>query len=143
MMACIRYAHVEDEQTLHRVLDLCCRVLGEDACDQEPYRRADWLVRLNENPELLLYAADGERIVSAVLGRPESSESLVCGFVACDEVYRRQGITRRLMDMLADTARQKGFAYITLGSKADVFYEKCGYHPIFEIHGQTIFQRML
>ena len=142
-MTDIRYAHVADEVTLHRVLDLCCGILGERVCQRAPYRREDWLIRLTECPELLLYAADGKRIVSAVMGRPESVESLVCGFVACDEEYRRLGITRRLMEMLADTARQKGFRYITLGSDADGFYEKCGYRPIFEIHGQTIYQLLL
>ena len=142
-MTDIRYAHVAGEVTLHRVLDLCCGILGERVCQRAPYRREDWLIRLTECLELLLYAADGKRIVSAVMGRPESVESLVCGFVACDEKYRRQGITRRLMEMLADTARQKGFRYITLGSDADGFYEKCGYRPIFEIHGQAIYQLLL
>mgnify|MGYP003294457186 CR=1 FL=1 len=142
-MTNIRYAHVEDESTLHWVLDLCCKVLGEGICEREPYRWEDWLARLAACPELLLYAADGEHIVSAVLGRPESAESLVCGFVACDADYRRQGITRRLMGLFADAARQKGFSYITLGSEADAFYEKCGYNPIFEIHGQTIYQLVL
>lgn len=47
------------------------------------------------------------------------------------------------MNMLADAARQKGFGYITLDSEADKFYEECGYTPIFEIHGQTIYQLML
>ena len=142
-MSDICYAHVTDEVTLHRVLNLCCSVLGERVCQRAPYRREDWLARLTECPELLLYAADGERIVSAVLGRPESEESLVGGFVACDVAYRRQGITRRLMGLLSDAARQKGFRYITLGSDADGFYEKCGYRPIFEIHGQTIYQLLL
>ncbi|MBQ8554573.1 MAG: GNAT family N-acetyltransferase [Clostridia bacterium] len=142
-MATIRYAHVEDESTLQRVIDLCSGVLGEHVCQREPYRWEDWRARLTACPELLLYAADGERIVSAVLGRPESTESLVCGFVSCDAEYRRQGITRCLMGMLADKARQKGFSYITLGSEADGFYEKCGYKPIFKIHGQTIYQLIL
>lgn len=37
------------------------------------------------------------------------------------------------------------FRYITLGAdkSAEGFYEKCGFHEIFEIHGQKIYQRML
>lgn len=95
------------------VLELCYRILGED------------------------------KIVSAVLGREESSESLVIGFVACEEEYRRQGISKALMSYFEEAARRKKYKYITLGSKEDAFYEKCGYKVIFQIHGQNIYQKIL
>lgn len=84
-----------------------------------------------------------EEIVSAILGRAENKDSLVIGFTACRENYRRQGITKKLLSYFEDLARKKGFKYITLGSEEDVFYEKCGYRVIFQAHGQNVFQKIL
>ncbi|MCM1118998.1 MAG: hypothetical protein NC543_06520 [bacterium] len=83
---------IKSERELDAVMELCYRILGED---------------------------DSE-LVSAVLGREESSESLAIGFVACAEEYRRQGIARE-----------------------DIFYEQCGYQVIFQVHGQNIYQKLL
>lgn len=62
---------------------------------------------------------------------------------ACRENYRRQGITKGLLGYFEDLARKKGFKYITLGSKEDAFYEKCGYKVIFQVHDQNVFQKIL
>lgn len=43
---------------------------------------------------MLIYGEKDGKVVAAVLGREECSESLMIGFVACAEEYRRQGITR-------------------------------------------------
>ncbi len=91
----------------------------------------------------LVIALDGDAIVSAVLGRAENADSLVVGFAACREDYRRRGITRRLLGYFEELAREQGFRYITLGSCEDAFYEKCGYKVIFQVHGQNIFQKVL
>lgn len=47
------------------------------------------------------------------------------------------------MAYFEELARKKGFRYITLGSKEDAFYEKCGYQVIFQVHDQNIFQKVL
>lgn len=65
------------------------------------------------------------------------------GYEACRENYRRQGITKALMAYFEELARKKGFRYITLGSKEDAFYEKCGYQVIFQVHEQNIYQKVL
>ena len=94
---------------------------------------------------MLLWAKENGELAAVVLGRPESAESLVCGMVACDEKFRRRGITKMLMERFSENAREMGFHYITLGADQDAeeFYEKCGYHMIFEVHGQKIYQKML
>lgn len=109
------------------------------------YAYAAWKERMEKFSRLLLYAQEEGAIAAVVLGRPESAESLVCGMVACDEKFRRRGITKMLMECFAENARSMGFHYITLGAdkEAEGFYEKCGFHPIFEIHGQKVYQRML
>lgn len=78
-----------------------------------------------------------------MLGRAENQDSLVIGFVACEEAYRRQGITKKLMDYFEESAKAMGFKYITLGSHADAFYEKCGYNLIFQIDNRNIYQKII
>lgn len=137
----IKLKEIETEQELTSVLNLCYSILGND--DTELYCYEAWYRRFKDGLQPLVYAYDGDKIVSAVLGRSENEDSLVIGFVACEESYRRQGITRRLMDYFEERARELGFKYITLGSKEDAFYEKCGYRIIFEINGQNIYQKVL
>lgn len=132
---------IKTEQELKRVLELCYRILGEN--DSELYCCTAWKERLRNGLQPLVYAVEGEKIVSAVLGRAENSDSLVIGFVACDENYRRRGITKKLMFYFEDLAKKLGFKYITLGSEEDAFYEKCGYKIIFQVHGQNIYQKQL
>ncbi len=137
----IKFKEIETEQELKSVLELCYYILGND--DTELYCYDAWYKRFKDGLQPLVYAYDGDKIVSAVLGRSENEDSLVIGFVACDESYRRQGVTRKLMDYFEERAGELGYKYITLGSKEDAFYEKCGYRIIFEINGQNIYQKIL
>lgn len=137
----IEYKEIKTEYELKRVLEMCYRILGND--NAELYGYEAWLGRLRDGLQPLMYAYDGDRIVSAILGRSENKDSLVIGFVACDEDYHRQGITKKLMELFEEKARELGYKYITLGSKEDAFYEKCGYKIIFEINGQNIYQKIL
>lgn len=132
---------IETEVELKEVLELCYSILGEE--NSELYGFDAWHKRLLDGLQPLVYAVKDEKIVSAVLGRAENADSLVIGYVACHENYRRQGITKKLLFFFEDIAKEKGFKYITLGSKEDAFYEKCGYKVIFQIHGQNIYQKVL
>lgn len=132
---------IETEQELGDVLNLCYDILGNN--NSELYGYEAWKNRLLDGLQPLVYAIKDDKIVSAVLGRAENEESLVIGFVACHKDYRRQGITKKLMNYFEDIARKKRFKYITLGSKDDIFYEKCGYNVIFQINGQNIYQKVL
>ncbi len=140
-MSAIHVKEIETEQELKEVLELCYNILGTD--NSELYGYDAWHKRFIEGSQPLVYASKEGKIVSAVLGRAENEESLVVGFVACHENYRRQGITKELLNYFEDLARNKGFKYITLGSKEDAFYEQCGYHVIFQVHDQNIFQKIL
>ncbi len=132
---------IKTEPELKGVLELCYKVLGEK--NDELYGYDAWYKRLQEGSQPLVYALKDGKIVSAVLGRAENKESLVIGFVACDENFRKQGITKKLLGYFEDLARNQGFKYITLGSEEDAFYEKCGYKVIFQLHDQNIFQKVL
>ncbi len=137
----IEFKEIKTEQELTAVLEMCYRILGND--NAELYGYEAWSRRLRDGNQPLLYACNNEKVVSAVLGRAENKDSLVIGFVACDEDYRRQGITKKLMELFEEKAREMQYKYITLGSKEDAFYEKCGYKTIFEINGQNIYQKVL
>jgi len=136
-----KYKEIETEQELKEVLELCYDILGED--NSELYGYDAWHKRFVEGSQPLVYAMKDKEIVSAILGRAENKDSLVIGFVACRENYRRKGITKGLLGYFEDLARKKGFKYITLGSEEDAFYEKCGYRVIFQVHDQNIFQKIL
>lgn len=137
----IEFKEIKTEYELKRVLEMCYRILGNN--NAELYGYEAWLGRLRDGLQPLMYAYDGDRIVSAILGRSENKDSLVIGFVACDENYRRQGITKKLMERFEEKAKELRYKYITLGSKEDAFYEKCGYKTIFEINGQNVYQKIL
>lgn len=137
----LQLKEIKTEFELGEVLDLCYAILGDN--NQELYGYEAWRERFIEGSQPLVYAVKDDRVVSAVLGRAENQDSLVIGFVACHEEYRRQGITKQLMQYFEGLAKKKGYKYITLGSEADAFYEKCGYHVIFRIHDQNIYQKML
>lgn len=132
---------IKTERELRDVLEICYRILGKD--DSEFYCYAAWERRLRDGLQPLVYAVKDGKILSCVLGRAENKESLVIGFVACEEEFRGRGITKALMGYFEKRARQMGYKYITLGSKADGFYDSCGYKVIFEINGQNIYQKLL
>ncbi len=136
-----KYKEIETEQELKEVLELCYDILGEN--NSELYGYDAWHKRFVEGSQPLVYAMKDKEIVSAILGRAENKDSLVIGFVACRENYRRQGITKGLLGYFEDLARKKGFKYITLGSEEDAFYEKCGYRVIFQVHDQNVYQKLL
>lgn len=137
----IEFKEIKNEQALKDVLDLCYRILGHE--DSELYGYDAWRQRLLDGSQPLVYAMEDGKVVSAVLGRAENSDSLVIGFTACHEDYRRRGITKRLMAYFEELATKLGYKYITLGSMEDAFYEKCGYKRIAQAHGQNIYQKLL
>lgn len=132
---------IQTEDELMSVLELCYRILG--ITNHELYGYDAWRKRLHDGSQPLVYAVKDNKIVSAVLGRAENTESLVIGYVVCHENYRSQGITQGLMEYFEELAQKRGFKYITLGSQEDAFYEKCGYKIIFQIDDQNIFQKVL
>lgn len=141
----IEISWVDSPERLEPVLALCYDILGDHLRQAEGYRPQDWRARIAPYGQLLLYAHRDGQVVAAALGRPESPESLICGFVACRADCRGQGVARRLMDQLAANARRMGFGYITLGAQSgsEGFYEACGYRVIAQQQGQRIYQLRL
>ncbi len=135
------YKRIETQTELNEALELCYRILGGD--DTELYGYNAWHKRFVEGIHPMVFAKENGKIVSCVMGRAENKDSLVVGFVACHEDYRRQGITKRCMSFFEELAKENEYRYITLGSKEDIFYEKCGYKVINNISGQNIYQKVI
>lgn len=130
-------------EELNNVLELCYRVLGDSTKNNPIYGFDAWVKRLQENKHPMIFADDNGKAISAVMGRAENDKSLIAGLVACDENYRNMGITKAVLTQFENEARKLNYKYITLGSEADRFYEKCGYKCITEIHNQRIYQKIL
>lgn len=65
----IEIKEIKTEQELRVVLEMCYRILDNDNAGLYGYEA--WLSRLKDGLQPVLYACDGEKIVSAVLGRAE------------------------------------------------------------------------
>jgi GNAT superfamily N-acetyltransferase len=136
---------IKSENELKPVLEFSYNILGQHLREVENYKYEDWKERIDTYSGLLVYAHIDDTIISAVLGRKENNDSLVMGFVACDENFRMKGITKQLIEQFEINAKKLGFKYITLGAYKDAeeFYKKCGYTIIKNIHNQNIFQKFL
>lgn len=132
---------IKSEKELSDVLNFCYQILGER--NDNLYGYEAWYKRLKDRASPMVYGVKDNIIISAVMGRPENQDSLIIGFAACHEKYRRQGYTKKLLCYFEKLAEEKGYKYITLGSENDGFYEKCGYSLISKIHGQNIYQKLL
>ena len=119
----LTFKQIETEDELQKVLELCYRVLGE--WNNELYGYDAWRERWKDGLQPLVYAMKDGHVVSAVLGRAENKDSLIIGFVACHEQYRRQGITQRLMDYFETLAKEKGFRKV-----AEPFLYWCIYETL-------------
>ena len=137
----IRLLQISSVEILNAALDLCYPILGHE--DHDVYCREAWMERFHSGGQPLVCAESDGEIIAAVLGRSENADDLVLGFCACREDFRHQGITSRLMQMFESLAKDMGYRKITLGSRLDAFYEKCGYDLLCEMHGQNIYQKIL
>ena len=113
---------------LNDVLQFVHGIFPQLANAEDRYSRAFWMEKLEQLPELLLYASDGARICGSVFGFDEGG-GITVGHCCIAEKSRRQGIGRSLILELEERARRLGYSRIVLGAveKAEGFYSKLGY----------------
>lgn len=68
---------IKNEEQLAPVLEMCYRILGKHLREVDNYKFEDWKQRIDKDSALLLYAYENNKVLSAVLGRRESSDSLI------------------------------------------------------------------
>ena len=88
-----------------------------------------WTEHLNKNPELLLYARDGDIICAATLGTSgEGDKHIMVGEGVLDE-YWNTGIFEALFIELEKRAKKSGYIYmgVAIGEGQEEFYAKLGF----------------
>ena len=134
-MTDILMKEIETEIELKDVLELCYKVLGTRT--DELYGYNAWYERWQNGLQPLVYAQKEGQVVSAVLGRAENEESLVIGFVACDEAYQRQGITKRLLEYFEKIAVKKGSNILLWVQRKMPFMRNVVTRSFFKYMGKT------
>lgn len=102
-----------------------------NSCFQLPetrYSRDFWTEKMNEQPELIIYAKDGDVVCGTVLAWVDNG-AVTVATCCVDEAYRGRGVGRALMLEIENRVKALGYHGIALGSVegAEGFYEKLGY----------------
>ena len=84
--------------------------------------------KLNESPELLLYANDEKCCCGGAFAWVDNG-SVTLAHCCTDEAHRGKGLGKLLITEIENRSKTLGFQGITLGAVegAEGFYEKCGY----------------
>lgn len=124
-----RIKNVTTEEELDAVLTFAEKIFGKDDLGLVISAREEWVKRLFDHPELLLYAEANEEIITIVLGFIEDNGNMTIGVVATDKKWRNHGIAKELMLLLEERAKAFNVHLIALGSvgAAEGFYAKLGY----------------
>lgn len=120
---------IKNINELDAVLTLIQKIFPPTVSDDVyKYSRNFWIDKMNELPELLLYAKDGDTVCGSVFAWNDNGGITVahCGI---DNAYRKRGLGRKLMLEIEKRVKAFGFNGIALGSveEAEAFYEKLGY----------------
>jgi len=120
--------NVKTIEELDAVLQLVFSIFPQVTDGTYKYSRDFWIDKLNELPELLLYAKDGDKVCGFVLAWNDHG-TITAVTVGIDKEYRGQGIGKALMLELERRVKALGYHGIALGAGegAEGFYEKLGY----------------
>lgn len=120
--------NVKNIDELDAVLQFVFAVFPQLENGEHKYSRDFWVERMNELPQLLLYAKDGNTICGSVFGWVENNNVTVA-HCCVHANYRGKGIGRALMLELEKRVKELKYCGIALGSveNAEGFYEKLGY----------------
>ena len=99
-----------------------------DGDENEKYSRKWWIVQFNRNPELLLYAKDGDKICGFIFGW-EDGGSITIGSDKVLEEYKDTGLHEALFIEIEKRVKKLGYNGVVLGIEEgeEEFYAKLGY----------------
>lgn len=121
--------HVMTEKELDNALEFARRIFGEQYVGSQERARSEWLVHMERNNDLLLYAESKGEVVGIVFGCIGDDGNMTAGVVAVDERLRNRGVAREMMMLLEERGKTHGVPLIALGAvqSAEGFYAKLGY----------------
>jgi len=120
--------HVKNMDELEAVLQLVFSIFPQLENGEYKYSRKFWVEKMNELPELLLYAKDGDVICGSVFAWVDNG-GVTVAHCCVDHAYRGKGIGRALMLEVEKRVKALGYHSIALGAVegTEGFYEKLGY----------------
>lgn len=120
--------NVKNTDELKAVLKLVHTIFPQLNNTGYRYSLEFWAQKLNELPELLLYAKEGEIICGSVFAWADNG-GITIGHCGVGSAYRSKGIGKALMLEAEKRIKALGFHSIALGSAEgkEGFYEKLGY----------------
>jgi len=135
--------YIDTISKLRDALALCYRILGKAPEGTSKF----WEMYICSHSKVMLYAHVHGKVISAVFGRDdeEDIEALHLSLAACDEEYRRRGITRNLLSFLERNARELRYKHVVLntGPGAEEFYDRCGYRVVQVMTGFKVYKKDL
>ncbi len=118
-----------------------CKVCSdiEIACFKSESMSIDDFFQAIEDPNKFFYVAKSDGRIVGLCGMLVAVDSADILTIVVDEIVRRQGIGRMLLDRLASAAREKGVLSILLEVRASnkgaiAFYEEYGFEMISGRH---------
>lgn len=120
--------NVKNIDDLESVLQLVFTIFPRMKNGENKYSYNFWLEKMNELPELLLYAKDSDIICGSVFAWVDDG-GITIAHCCVDNAYRGKGIGKALMLEAEKRIKSLGYHDIALGSveSAEAFYEKLGY----------------
>lgn len=119
----IRKCDISDIERIYEV---------EKACFDDPLKK-ETVAKMMDNGAYF-YAAEDKEIKAFISFEKVMDEGQIVS-VACDPLFRRQGLCTLLLNHAAQEAAKEGISFFTLEVRANNeaairLYEKCGFKPI-------------
>lgn len=120
--------NVKNIDELDEVLELVFDIFPQLTNDEYRYSHDFWIEKLEERPELLVYAKDESEICGFVFAC-EDSRGVTIAHCGVANAYRGRGVGKALMIEVENRIKDLGYHNITLGAVegAEGFYAKLGY----------------
>jgi AraC-like DNA-binding protein len=123
--------NVKTTEELDNVLEFAKQMYPE-AIDMDGggrYSRAYWLEQFNKQPELILYAKDGDKICGIALGCVDWGKNITIGGDGVLEEYKNKGVHEAMFIEIEKRGAKLKYEGIGLGIEdgQEEFYAKLGY----------------
>lgn len=116
----IKIKTLSDSNTLLAAYTFYTEVFKDKSDITNPIYSYDaWLKRMDSDSDLLIYASLQDRVIGIAFGRLTDPTTVIIGPVAVNDLYKRNGIARFMLEKLETNAKSKGVKKLTLGALKD------------------------
>lgn len=116
----IKIKTVSDSNSLRAAYTFYTKMFKDKSDITNPIYSYDaWLKRMESNSDLLIYASLQDQVIGIAFGRVTNHTTVIIGPVAVEDLYKRNGIARSMLEKLEVNAKSKGIKQLTLGALKD------------------------